>query len=179
LAQLRLMPGKADGKFGAMTHQAMVTLQKLYGVRRDGIVDAVSQHILLGARPASMPAWARGFRAGIDIDRQVMFFYRGREFQVIGISSGSGKTYQSPESTVLHVAITPRGRFRIQRRVSGPDVSPLGILYDPGYFIGDYAIHGSAFVPPWPASHGCIRVDMLLRRYVAAALPVGAPIKIR
>ena len=30
--------------------------------------------------------------------------------------------------------------------------------YKPMYFYGGYAIHGNPSVPPYPASHGCVRV---------------------
>ncbi len=49
-------------------------------------------------------------------------------------------------------------------------MSYLGELYNPYYFLGGYAIHGSPSVPNYPASHGCIRVtnwDMdLLREHL-------------
>jgi len=126
-----------------------------------------------------MPAWGRGYRAAVDIGRQVMFYYHGQQFHVIGISSGSGRTYYSPGSSVRHVATTPRGSFRIFRRVHGLDRSPLGELWDPGYFHGGYAIHGSTYVPPWPDSHGCVRTDMALRLDVAAAMPIGTSVVVR
>jgi lipoprotein-anchoring transpeptidase ErfK/SrfK len=28
------------------------------------------------------------------------------------------------------------------------------------YFTGGYAVHGNPSVPPYPASHGCVRVPM-------------------
>ena len=28
------------------------------------------------------------------------------------------------------------------------------------YFVAGYAIHGNPSVPPYPASHGCVRVPM-------------------
>ena len=42
----------------------------------------------------------------------------------------------------------------------GFDPSPLGTLWDPMYFTGGYAVHGNPSVPPYPASHGCVRVPM-------------------
>ena len=53
---------------------------------------------------------------------------------------------------------TPVGRFAIGRKINGYDPSPLGVLYKPMYFYGGYAIHGNPSVPPYPASHGCVRV---------------------
>ena len=44
--------------------------------------------------------------------------------------------------------------------MTGWDPSPLGLLYDPMYFVAGYAIHGNPSVPPYPASHGCVRVPM-------------------
>jgi lipoprotein-anchoring transpeptidase ErfK/SrfK len=32
------------------------------------------------------------------------------------------------------------------------------VLLNPMYFVGGYAIHGNPSVPPYPASHGCVRV---------------------
>jgi lipoprotein-anchoring transpeptidase ErfK/SrfK len=35
----------------------------------------------------------------------------------------------------------------------------LGSMYRPKYFRGGWAVHGSGSIPPWPASHGCVRVS--------------------
>ena len=58
------------------------------------------------------------------------------------------------------VAHTPRGRFEILQKVEGWKISYLGAMYYPSYFYDGYAIHGSASVPSYPASHGCIRIPM-------------------
>ncbi|MFP5299042.1 MAG: L,D-transpeptidase family protein, partial [Actinomycetota bacterium] len=52
-------------------------------------------------------------------------------------------------------------------------VSRLGTLYDPSYFVGGYAFHGSPSVPTYPASHGCIRLPMYLSRPFFDRNPVG------
>jgi lipoprotein-anchoring transpeptidase ErfK/SrfK len=57
------------------------------------------------------------------------------------------------------VAVTPPGRYRFFRAVDGPDRSPLGVLWRPRYFNGGIAVHGYSSVPPYPASHGCVRVS--------------------
>jgi len=56
---------------------------------------------------------------------------------------------------------------------AGFDPSPLGTLYDPMYFRGSYAIHGNPSVPPYPASHGCVRVPMWLAPHLYATNPYG------
>ena len=49
--------------------------------------------------------------------------------------------------------------------MNGWDTSPLGVLWNPMYFVGGYAIHGGDPVPPYPASHGCVRVpDFVISR---------------
>jgi lipoprotein-anchoring transpeptidase ErfK/SrfK len=52
---------------------------------------------------------------------------------------------------------TPVGRFRVYRL--GPGYNALGMYYSL-YFLRGFAIHGYRSVPPWPASHGCIRTPI-------------------
>ena len=57
--------------------------------------------------------------------------------------------------------------------MDGFDPSPLGTLYDPMYFTGGYAIHGNPSVPPYPASHGCVRVPMWIAPILYASNDYG------
>jgi lipoprotein-anchoring transpeptidase ErfK/SrfK len=41
------------------------------------------------------------------------------------------------------------------------------------YFTGGYAIHGNPSVPPYPASHGCVRVPMWVAPLLYATTPYG------
>ena len=43
--------------------------------------------------------------------------------------------------------------------MDGMDISPLGQLWRPRYYYGGYAIHGSDSIPPYPVSHGCVRLS--------------------
>jgi lipoprotein-anchoring transpeptidase ErfK/SrfK len=52
---------------------------------------------------------------------------------------------------------TVLGSFRVYRKT--PGTNSLGMV-DSNYFIGGYAIHGYPSVPPFPASHGCLRVPI-------------------
>jgi lipoprotein-anchoring transpeptidase ErfK/SrfK len=95
----------------------------------------------------------------VDITRQVLFEVRdGELFQTIPISTGNGAYYSSRGTTAI--ASTPRGDFEIYNKIPGWRISHLGALYYPSYFSGGYAIHGSTSVPPYPASHGCVRIPM-------------------
>ena len=78
---------------------------------------------------------------------------------VAPISSGNGELYKTSRGTRAY-AVTPEGEFSIERNIDGVRRSFLGTLYDPYYFRGGFAVHGSASVPNYPASHGCVRVTM-------------------
>jgi lipoprotein-anchoring transpeptidase ErfK/SrfK len=73
---------------------------------------------------------------------------------------------------------TPTGKFGVARQVNGYDVGPLGVLYRPKYFHDGVAVHGYPSVPPYPASHGCVRVTNAAMDWLWAngALPIGGPV---
>ena len=83
-------------------------------------------------------------------------------------------TLISPVSTAgIPGYFTPVGRFAIYRKVVGYDPSPLGVLLNPMYFVGGYAIHGNPVVPPYPASHGCVRVPNFVIYRIFSTEPYG------
>jgi cell wall hydrolase len=49
--------------------------------------------------------------------------------------------------------------FHVYGEIDGIDVDPLGVLWRPKFFVGGYAIHGDSDVPPYPVSHGCVRIS--------------------
>jgi len=103
--------------------------------------------------------------AHIEVDKAKQVLYVVRDGKVVHIS---------PVSTAgLPGRFTPEGEFSIYRKVPGYDPSPLGILYKPMYFTGGYAIHGNPSVPPYPASHGCIRVPNFVIERLYDSEPYG------
>ena len=50
--------------------------------------------------------------------------------------------------------------YQIYREVDGLVVDNLGSLWRPKYFDSGIAIHGETDVPPYPVSHGCVRVSI-------------------
>ena len=46
----------------------------------------------------------------------------------------------------------------------------------PSYVDGGYAIHGDTYVPPFPVSHGCIRMPDWLAVPFFERNPVGTPV---
>jgi N-acetylmuramoyl-L-alanine amidase len=76
---------------------------------------------------------------------------------VLNTSTGGGYTYTEDGETA--VAITPQGVFHTYREVDGLVTDSLGTLWMPKFFYSGFAIHGEDYVPPFPVSHGCVRVS--------------------
>ena len=94
----------------------------------------------------------------IDISDQRLYqFENGARVGELPVSTGSGRNYRYGGRT--YSAHTPRGNFRVGRKIQGWRTSRLGRLYFPSYFVGGYAIHGGE-LPGYPASHGCVRIPM-------------------
>ncbi|MEO5680595.1 MAG: L,D-transpeptidase family protein, partial [Acidimicrobiales bacterium] len=165
LTDLRFSPGTVDGKFDAKMGQAVLTFQKQTGLPRTGKVDDVTATRMNSAGYGT-PMVADGLpeRVEVDLSRQILQVWRGGQlFRVLGVSTGTGKKYCTTTDTgkrVCGVATTPTGRFTFSRRIEGQRKSDLGTLFDPVYFTGGYAVHGSPSVPASPASHGCVRIPM-------------------
>ena len=68
---------------------------------------------------------------------------------------------------------TPEGSFRIQQKHSYTTSGYGGILFRTMGFYGNFALHGYVPVPPYPASHGCIREPMWVADWVYDRAPLG------
>jgi hypothetical protein len=149
--------------FDSRVLDAVYAFQKVERLPRTGVVDAAFW-ARLGTARSPAPRYG-GDHIEVDKARQVLFVVRG------------GKVAQiSPVSTGGYGRYTPEGRFAIYRKVAGFDPSPLGVLWDPLYFTGGYAIHGNPSVPPYPASHGCIRVPMWIASLLYETNDYGEPV---
>ena len=149
--------------FGYDALESVYAFQKVEGLDRTGVADATFwAHLDEASTPEPryrLPA------AHIEVDKAKQVLYVVRDGKVVHIS---------PVSTAgLPGRFTPEGQFSIYRKVPGYDPSPLGILYKPMYFTGGYAIHGNPSVPPYPASHGCIRVPNFVIERLYASEPYG------
>lgn len=159
LQDLGYFLAEADGKYGSATQQAVWALQKAAGLTRDGVVGPRTQEALDGG-VVPRPRSDAGHVVEIDLDRQlVLAVDDGRVTRVLNASSGNGESYQAQGRT--YRATTPRGDFAVYRETDGMHESTLelGSMWRPKYFTGAFAVHGSGSVPPWPASHGCVRVS--------------------
>ena len=162
----------------ALMRQALWALQKSAGIARTGVFDAATARALdAGVLPPARSKF--GYVAEVDKGRQVIKLVRDGQIQwVFNTSTGNGAVYY--DGGTRAVARTPEGMFRVERQINGVRISSLGELYRPKYFVGGYAIHGSPSIPPYPASHGCVRVSNPAIDYMWAAnlLPIGTPVHV-
>lgn len=182
LEELRYDTGKVDGKFDQSTWQGVVAFQKVNDLKRTGTVDDKMKGLIeQSALPSGLVVSGGPTRIEVDISRQVLFLYKdGSLYRVVSVSSGSGKKYCDVSGKtgeqVCGEATTPRGKFRIQRRIPGWRESDLGKLYNPLYFTGGFAFHGAPSVPAYPASHGCVRLPMPVAEWFPGAVANGTSV---
>jgi hypothetical protein len=162
LASLRYAVPRTSS-FDARVLDAVYAFQKVQRLPRTGAVDARLWQRLASPRIPSPRYGSPASHLEVNKSLQVLFVVRGgRIASIVPVSTAGIAGY-----------FTPVGRFSIYRKVGGFDSSPLGTLYDPMYFTGGYAIHGNPSVPPFPASHGCVRVPMWIAPHLYATVPYG------
>jgi N-acetylmuramoyl-L-alanine amidase len=156
----------------ASLRHALIAFQKIEGRERTGVL---TRQELEALRVAQGPqVLETGYpHIEVDLNRQVLFVVdaAGAPLRILPISSGSGEFFTEGGDT--RQAITPTGRFKINRKIEGWRKSPLGSLYYPNYFYYGVAIHGNPSVPSRPASHGCIRIPMFAAREFNEIATIG------
>ncbi|MTV27113.1 murein L,D-transpeptidase [Nitriliruptoraceae bacterium ZYF776] len=178
LIDLGYLLGNADGESGPRTTAAIMAFQAVNGLSVDGVLGPETVDVL--AAPRAEPSLQGGpaTRIEVDIDRQVLHLVEGGSRVVtLKVSTGRGGTFESAAGEVLR-AETPVGTFTIDRRIQGEHQSSYGIggMWDPMYFHGPWAIHGSPNVPAGPASSGCVRVTLADGRWLFDRVPNGTPV---
>ena len=163
LAELRYALRGVDTYFSYDTADAVLAFQKVNGLARTGRVDpAFGRRLQTAHVPFSR---YRGPDRHIEVDktRQVLF-------QVVG-----GRVVRVVQVSAEATGNTPIGRWRIYSKV--PGTLPSGMFYS-SFFVGAFAIHGYPSVPPYPASHGCVRIPMWIAPTLFAANDYGETVYI-
>jgi len=182
LKELRYDVGAVDGFYDQQTWQGVVAFQKYARLKRTGTYTLETQEALhLAMLPEGLYPELGLPRIEIDLQRQVLLFFDEQGLnRVIAVSTGSNRKYceisKKSGEQVCGVARTPRGKFRIQWRVSGWRESDLGKLYNPLYFNGGFAIHGSLSVPASNVSHGCVRISIDTSIWFYDTIKNGTPV---
>ena len=144
--------------------QAIITFQKVNDLKRTGKLTRTDFEAIQNASEFALKESQKleenKVRVEVDLRRQVLFVinHENKILRILTISSGNDKEFDS--EGFVRDAVTPVGRFNIYNKIKGWRKSALGLLYYPNYFLSGLAIHGSKFVPPYPDSHGCIRIPM-------------------
>jgi lipoprotein-anchoring transpeptidase ErfK/SrfK len=178
LAELGYDIGTPDGKWGARTSYSLMAFQKVEGLTRDGQDGPETQAALAKAsKPGPMVPGGAANRIEVDVARQVLFHWvNGSLSRILPVSTGNDEYYCVDGE--CSVAVTPGGSFRIGRKAAGLEVAPLGELWWPMYFNGGIAIHGSPSIPPYPASHGCVRIPMYAAPTFYDQVPAGTRVHV-
>jgi hypothetical protein len=161
LHELHFALGRVDGYYGLDDLDAVTAFQKLHGLPRTGTVDA---RVWRELQRAQIPrARYPGDHVEVRKGRQVLFLVRdGKVALVVPVSTGA-------------TGNTPLGHWRVYSRVPGYNAKAM---YYSSFFVGGFAIHGYASVPPYPASHGCVRIPLWVAYRVYSLIDYGTAVYI-
>jgi hypothetical protein len=164
-----LLRGDDDGRFGPATQNAVLAFQKWEGLNRTGLIDSRTRsRLTTAAHPSPRTRGGAGKRAEILLDRQVaLLILNDRVVRTIAVSSGKPSTP------------TPPGNYRVYAKVqrwwSVPFREWLPYALP---FVGGIAFHEFGDVPPYPASHGCVRQSPTVARWTYEFAYVGMPVRV-
>jgi len=142
-----------SGSYDDGTQRAVMAWRKVTGNARNySASEEVVRGVLRGRGAFKVRYPRSGRHVEADISRQVLALIKGgKVHRIYHTSTGAPAT-----PTVL-------GRFEVYRK--DPGTNAIGMV-DSSYFIRGYAIHGYVSVPPYNASHGCLRVPIPNARYI-------------
>jgi lipoprotein-anchoring transpeptidase ErfK/SrfK len=154
-----------------------------YVTSRSGVYDAATGRAIMAWRKVA--GYSRTYTASSDVFAGMLkgrgvFKVRhpkdGRHVearlnqQVLALINGSKVERIYHTSSGAPATPTVRGKFRVYLKT--PGINAKGMV-DSSYFIRGYAIHGYASVPPYNASHGCLRVPVPNARSIYDWLRIG------
>lgn len=174
LMQLGFWLDAPDGRYNAVTAQAVMAYQKDQGLKRTGNADQATVDRLSQAQNHVMSRAVVGNLIEVDKSKQLLYVVRnGQVAWAVNTSTGSGGRYSATSKItgkdVSSTAVTPNGMHTVYRQDGvGWHSGDLGSIYRPKYFAGGAAIHGFNRIPAYPASHGCVRVSTSFMDFVWA-----------
>jgi lipoprotein-anchoring transpeptidase ErfK/SrfK len=150
LFSLHFLPGPGSSEYTTATVDAVIAFQKWAGITRDGTAGPQTQKALARATAPTPLLQRAGKRVEVSISKQLALEV-----------SGGKVLWVLPVSTAMPGYITPLGRYRVYSKSVESWSNPYKEwLPYASYYSGGRALHGLASVPPFPASHGCIRVPL-------------------
>jgi L,D-transpeptidase catalytic domain/Putative peptidoglycan binding domain len=160
--QYRLV-GTKDGRYDFRTADAVVAFHKVQGMTRSySVSEATWRKLADPIVPHALHDW-QGFHFEVDQARQVLYTVEdGGITDVLHVSTGAG-------------GATHDGLFRVFSKLAGFSSHHL---YYPSFFDGERALHGWTEVPPYAASHGCVRIPYWNAKWVYALADYGVRVVI-
>jgi len=167
LTALHYPCGPVDGVYDRRTRDAVMAFEKVERLKRDGSVGAKVWERLLSAKTPGPRRSLGGTRCEVDVSRQVLFMITDNSvWKIVHVSTGR--------------LGTRTGHFAVGVKYEGwvQCVTLDGEMYYPSYIVSKTAIHGYRSVPPYPASHGCVRVPVWTAVELYEQLPKGTPVDV-
>jgi lipoprotein-anchoring transpeptidase ErfK/SrfK len=164
-----LLPSDIDGVDGPETQTAVLAFQKWEGLGRDGVLGPITKARLKTAKPPQpITQGPSGKRAEVLLDRQVLLAINNNKVvRVLPVSTGKPTTP------------TPPGDFRVYAKIAKWWSVPFRewLLWAVP-FNGGIAFHEFPEVPPYAASHGCVRQLSTTAKWMYDFSVVGMPVKV-
>ena len=154
LSRLKIRVPYVGTTFNSQCADAVMAFQKAYRLPRTYVFDGDDWRKLDGAKPVKPRYSGPSTHLEVDKGRQILLVVKkGAVYGLIAVCTGA-------------TGNTPEGSFHIQQKHPYTTSGYGGILYRTMGFVGNFAIHGYAPVPPYPASHGCIREPLWVAAWV-------------
>ncbi|GIU95767.1 MAG: hypothetical protein KatS3mg012_2224 [Gaiellaceae bacterium] len=156
------------GSLDYRTSQALLAFQGWEGLAKTGTVTGRTQVELFKAtRPKPRSHGGSGRRIEIHRDRGVLLVVEdGTVVRAVHTSTGAG-------------GATPAGTFRVYRKERMSWSVPFQVWMPyAAYFRGGIAMHEYPVVPPYPASHGCVRLPAGEAERIYRFVEIGTPVTV-
>jgi N-acetylmuramoyl-L-alanine amidase len=162
LSSLNYQPGPIDGVYDNRTEDGVMAFQKVERLHRDGIAAGKFWERIEVAEIPTPKLTEEGTRVEIDLTRQVLFMITDNKvWKILPISSGRSSMQ------------TLTGYREVLVQQPGWVWCQYGYMYYCSFFHEHLAIHGLSKVPPYPASHGCVRVPLWTAKELYYEMSVG------
>ncbi|MFO7572074.1 MAG: L,D-transpeptidase family protein [Gaiellaceae bacterium] len=155
------------GSLDYRTTQALLAFQGWEGLAKTGTITGRTQVALFKATRPKPRSRGPGRRIEIHRDRGVLLTIdHGEVVRAVHTSTGAG-------------GITPTGDFRVYRKERMSWSVPFQVWMPyAAYFKGGIATHEYPSVPPYPASHGCVRLPAGEAERVYGFVEIGTPVTV-
>lgn len=140
---------------------SILAFQKAYGLPRTYVFSAADWAKLDKAKVIKPRYSQPALHIEIDKGRQILMVVKnGQPWTIICVSTGATNN-------------TPEGTHAIEWKAYSAPTPYGGLLYYDMQFYPSFAMHAYPIVPPYPASHGCVREPEWVAPYIYSLSSVG------